>query len=140
MKAIRATALILALFASAAALGCASTQSAGGDEQGAPDVLTREQIMGAEATNLYDVVRRLRPRWLQVRSTRSFNMETLIAVMQNDMYLGGAETLKEMAPELAYEIRYMDGARAANVVPGLMSGQHIEAAIVVNTRPPGGVE
>ena len=139
MKAVRTTALVLALLASGMAMGCASTQSSGGEE-GASDVLTREQIMGAEATNLYDVIRRLRPRWLQVRSTRSFNMETLIAVMQNDMYLGGAETLKEMAPELAYEIRYMDGTRAANVVPGLMSGQHIEAAIVVNTRPPGGGE
>lgn len=94
--------------------------------------------MATEATNLYEVIRRLRPRWLQVRSTRSFNMETLIAVLQNDMYLGGAETLKEMSPELAYEIRYMDGTRAANVIPGLMSGQHIEAAILVNTRPPGG--
>ena len=93
--------------------------------------------MGAEATNLYDVIRRLRPRWLQVRSTRSFNMETLIAVMQNDMYLGDAETLKEMAPELAYEIQYMDGTRAATAIPGLMSGQHIEAAIIVRTRPTG---
>ena len=137
MKAVRSTALILAVLASGTAVGCASTQSAGG-EGGTSDVLTREEIMATEATNLYEVIRRLRPRWLQVRSTRSFNMETLIAVLQNDMYLGGAETLKEMSPELAYEIRYMDGTRAANVIPGLMSGQHIEAAILVNTRPPGG--
>lgn len=137
MKAFRAHAVILALLASAFAAGCAST---GGtqSEEGSSTRLTREQIMGAEATNLYDVIRRLRPRWLQVRSTRSFQMETLIAVMQNDMYLGDASTLKEMAPELAYEIEYMDGARAANVLPGLMSGQHVEAAIIVHTRPPGG--
>jgi len=139
MRIVRFAALMLALLASGIAMGCASTQSSGGEE-GSPDVLTREQIMATETTNLYDAIRRLRPRWLQVRSTRSFNMETLIAVMQNDMYLGGADALKEMAPELAYEVRYMDGTRAANVVPGLMSGQHIEAAIVVNTRPPGGGE
>jgi hypothetical protein len=137
MKAIRLAALTLVLLVSGTIVGCASTQGSDGGE-GSLDLLTREQIMATETTNLYDAIRRLRPRWLQVRSTRSFNMETLIAVMQNDMYLGGAETLKEIAPELAYEIRYMDGARAANVVPGLMSGQHIEAAIIVSTRPPGG--
>lgn len=137
MKAVRIAALMLVLLASGAASGCASTQGSSGEE-GSPDLLTREQIMATETTNLYDAIRRLRPRWLQVRSTRSFNMETLIAVLQNDMYLGGAETLKEISPELAYEVRYMDGTRAANVVPGLMSGQHVEAAIIVNTRPPGG--
>lgn len=137
MKAIRLAGLLLVLLVSGTIVGCASTQSSDAGE-GSLDVLTREQIMATETTNLYDAIRRLRPRWLQVRSTRSFNMETLIAVMQNDMYLGGAETLREIAPELAYEIRYMDGTRAANVVPGLMSGQHIEAAIIVNTRPPGG--
>ena len=137
MKAVRNAALMLVLLASGTVAGCASTQGSGGEE-GSPDLLTREQIMATETTNLYDAIRRLRPRWLQVRSTRSFNMETLIAVLQNDMYLGGAETLKEISPELAYEVRYMDGTRAANVVPGLMSGQHIEAAIIVNTRPPGG--
>lgn len=137
MRAVRTLALTLVLAAPALAGGCASTQSAEGDT-GRQDLLTREEIMGTESTNLYDAIRRLRPRWLQVRSTRSFNMETLIAVLQNDMYLGGSETLREISPELAYEIRYMDGVRAANVLPGLMSGQHVEAAIVINTRPPGG--
>jgi len=137
MKAARTKALVMIFFAASLGAGCASTKGME-DEGRQSDLLTRDQIMEVEATNLYDVIRRLRPRWLQVRATRSFNMETLIAVMQNDMYLGGAETLKEIAPELAYEVRYMDGTRAANVLPGLMSGQHIEAAIIVNTRPPRG--
>jgi hypothetical protein len=129
--------MVMIFLAASLGAGCAST--GGTAEEGRQsDLLTRDQIMEVEATNLYDVIRRLRPRWLQVRATRSFNMETLIAVLQNDMYLGGAETLKEIAPELAYEVRYMDGTRAANVLPGLMSGQHIEAAIIVNTRPPRG--
>jgi hypothetical protein len=139
MKSVQARTLFPVLLISFLGAACASTQTpeTSGSRQ---DLLTREEIMGAEATNLYDVVRRLRPRWLQVRSTRSFNMETLIAVLQNDMYLGGAETLREMSPELAYEIQYMDGTRAATAIPGLMSGQHIEAAIIVKTRPPGGGE
>ncbi len=124
--------LIFAVLVSAFAGACASAGT-GGSPSGRSNVLTREEILGAEATNLYDVINRLRPRWLQVRSTRSFNMETQIVVLQNDMYLGPAETLKEMTPDLAYEIEYMDGVRASNVLPGLMSGQHVEAAIIIRT-------
>jgi hypothetical protein len=133
MRLFRREFVLLAVLASAFAAACASAGTT--TEEGTNrDVLTREEIMGAEATNLYDVIRRLRPRWLQVRSTRSLNMETEIVVLQNDMYLGNAESLKQMAPELAYEIRYLEGARAATSIPGLMSGRHIEGAIIIMTR------
>ena len=135
MFTVRKAVLILTLLVPALSLGCASSgTTSGADDRGRSDLLTREQILGAEATNLYDVVRRLRPRWLQVRSMRSLNMETEIAVLQNDMYLGAAETLKQMSPELAWEIRYLEGSRAATAIPGLMSGRHIEGAIIVMTR------
>ena len=137
MKAARMRLLFLAVLASAFAAACASTGT-GAKEGSRLNIISREEILGAEATNLYDVISRLRPRWLQVRSTRSFNMETQIVVIQNDMYLGPASHLREMSPELAFEIEYIDGVRAANVLPGLMSGQHVEAAIVVKTRSRGG--
>jgi len=137
MKAIRVRILMLAVLASAFAAACASAGT-GAREGSRLNILSREEILGAEATNLYDVIHRLRPRWLQVRATRSFNMETQIVVIQNDMYLGTASHLREMSPELAFEIEYLDGVRAANILPGLMSGQHVEAAIVVKTRSRGG--
>jgi hypothetical protein len=114
--------------------GCASTGGTSAEGRRS-DLLTRDEIMGAEVTNLYDVIDRLRPRWLIVRGTRSFNMETVIVVFQNDMHLGTTEALKQMTPELAYEIEYMDGARASATLPGITSGQHVEAAIIVRTRP-----
>lgn len=133
MRLVRRGLLGFTVLASAFTGACAST--GGQAEEGRDmDVITREEILATEATNLYDVVRRLRPRWLQVRSTRSLNMETEIAVLQNDMYLGPAETLKQMSPELAWEIRYLEGSRAATAIPGLMSGRHIEGAIIVMTR------
>ena len=116
--------------------GCASTNTDGARAN--PDLITRDQIMESGATNLYDVVSRLRPRWLQVHSTRSFSMETEIVVFQNDMQLGGPDALKQLGPENAFEIRWLDGARAAATLPGLMSGRHIAGAIIVNTRPHGG--
>lgn len=136
MISVRRAMLVLLAISAGFLTGCAST--GGTTEEGMrSDLLTRDQIMAAEASNLYDVIRRLRPRWLTVRSTRSFNMETAIVVFQNDMHLGSADALREMAPELAYEIEYMDGMRAAAALPGITSGQHVEAAIIVRTRPRG---
>jgi hypothetical protein len=66
-------------------------------------------------------------------------METEIVVFQNDMDLGGPEALRQMTPELAYEIEYLEGSRAATALPGLMSGRHIQGAIIVRTRPSGGL-
>jgi hypothetical protein len=136
MRLVRREFLVITVLASILAAGCASTGTEGKGTVDR-DVLTREEIMGVEANNLYDVIRRLRPRWLQVRSTRSFSMETEIAVVQNEMYLGTSESLKQMTPELAYELRYLEGSRAATVLPTLMTGTHIEGAIVILTRPTG---
>lgn len=131
--------LAVTVLATVSAVACASSGTQADRENVRSDVLTREEILGAEATNLWDVINRLRPRWLQVRSMRSFSMETEIVVLQNDMYIGPAgETLREMTPELAFEIRYLEGSRAATAIPGLMSGRHIEGAIIVMTRPHGG--
>jgi hypothetical protein len=137
MKITRLLGLVLILAVSGGVTSCASTGT-GQKDDSRRDLLTREQIMETGATNLHDVVNRLRPRWLMVRGTRSFSMETEIVVYQNDMLLGGPDALKQMSPELAHEIQYMDGTKAIASLPGLMSGRHIEGAIIVKTRGHGG--
>jgi len=128
-------AVLVTLVAAGTLWGCASTKSTTGQNS---DLLTREEIMSTGATNLFDVVNRLRPRWLQIRTVSSFNLSDEIVVFQNDMNLGGPEALRQLQPELAYEIRWMDGIRASSTLPGLMSGRHIQGAIIISTRPPGG--
>jgi len=129
--------MVFSLLLSAAVSACAST--GGTDRENTRlDLLTRSQIMEVGATNLFDVVSRLRPRWLQVNTSRSFSMETEIVVFQNEMLLGGPDALKQMTPDLAFEVRWVDGSQATATLPGLMSGRHIEGAIVVSTRPHGG--
>jgi len=116
--------------------GCASTKA---EKQSTdPNLITREQIMATNANNLHDVVMRLRPQWLRTPAATSINMNTEIVVFQDQMQLGGPDALRQLSPELAYEIRYMDGVRASAVLPGLMSGRHIEGVIIVSTKPPKG--
>ncbi len=131
--------LTRAHWVAAAAVGfavtaCATPGPGEGSSSQNPNLLTREEIAASDATNLYDVIARLRPRWLQVRSQRSFSMPTEIAVLQNELYLGNVEVLKQMTLDVAYRIEYYEGARAATAFPALMTGRHIEGAIVVRTR------
>ncbi len=106
------------------------------DGGGNPDRLTREEITAVEgARSLYDVVLHLRPRWLQVRAgDRSFGLATNIVVFQDDTYLGNIDTLRQLSPEMAYEMHWLDGTTAAATLSGVGS-QHVAGAIIIRTRP-----
>lgn len=138
MKVLRRQGYLLTALSVMLLGGCATTRT--GQSGGDPYVLTREEIMGVEGvTNLYDVVKRLRPRWLQVRaSDRSFGMTTQVAVFQNQTYLGDVEVLGQLQPGMAYQLKYMDGTTASNSLAGVPPGVHLSGAIIMSTRAPGG--
>ncbi len=137
MKSIRSSAvLVIALAFLPAACASARARSDGSRS----DRLTREQIMDAKATDLYDVVQRLRPRWLTLRDKSMF-VSTEILVYQDQTYLGGVDSLRQMSPDLAYELRYLDGPTASSTLPRLRSGgQHVAGAIIISVQPPSDVE
>lgn len=128
--AVVATAMLLA--------ACATTRSGG--SAGRSDVITREEILETQGVrNMYELVQRLRPRWLTVRaSDRSFQMNIEIAVYQGQTYLGDVETLRQLGHTMAYELRYMDGQTAMNTLPALGSGKHLAGAIIIVTQAPIG--
>jgi hypothetical protein len=137
MRKLRLRSFVLAILLTGFATACASTRE-GADSGNRSDVLTRDQIMAAQgATNLHDVVQRLRPRWLIVRAgDRSLNQPTSVVVYQDQSFLGDVDTLRQLGPSAAYELRYLDGPTATSTLPGIGSGRHVAGAIIVHTRPP----
>jgi hypothetical protein len=138
MKGFRKVALLGLFLAATTASGCATTNSAGGGSALA-DVISREEIVGTEGVRtMYELVQRLRPRWLTIRAgDRSFGMSVEIAVYQGQTYLGDVETLRQLGPTMAYEIQYMDGQKAMNTLPGISPGKHYAGAIIIVTSAPG---
>lgn len=130
------TRLVVTLLAVGMLGGCASTKKVSDGRN--PNLITREEIRASGAINLYEAVSRLRPQWLNVGTTKSFSLDNEIVVFQDDAQLGGTDALRQLGAETAYQIRYMDGVRAAAALPGLMSGRHIEGVIVVDSRDPSG--
>jgi hypothetical protein len=125
-----------ALAATVCLAGCASGP---GREYARSDanLITPDEIAASNASNLYDLVHRLRPRWLQVRAARTFDMrEGEIVVYQGQTYLGHLDALRQMNIDAAYAMRYLDGATASASLPGLV-GRRIEAAIIIYTSAEG---
>lgn len=129
--------VVLALATLAFTGACAANRQAGSGTQ--QDRITNDELTSVQGVrNLWDVVERLRPLWLQPRAAdRSFAIGTgaaSIVVFQEQMYLGDVTMLHQLAPDIAYDLRWLDGPTASSTLPGLGS-QHVAGAIVIYTRP-----
>lgn len=102
------------------------------------DLITREEIAASGATNLYEVVQRLRPAWM--RGTSASNLRgggTSVVVYQGNTPLGGLEALRQLTTGYAASLRYLEGTEASNTLPGLGS-RRVAGAIVVVLPGTGG--
>lgn len=127
MKWIRVGPIVLAVLLMLSTAGCGST---GPRVEYDPNRLSRHDMEAVDVSTLYEVIQRLRPRWLDVRSSRSFETETRIFVFQDQTLLGGIEVLRQLTADMAAEIEYLDGPTASNTLPGLGS-THVEGAIII---------
>jgi hypothetical protein len=123
--------LALALVISA----CAST--GGGETRYRSDELTREEIMSVDVRDLYEVVQRLRPRWLTAdrrHGDTPWLRQMGVVVYQGQTQLGDINVLKQLSPDAAYKLKWLDGSTASATLPGLGSTT-VAGAIVISTGP-----
>ena len=132
MRFLRASVLLSLIVASFAA--CASTGGSSGGRDF--NYISPQEIAEVElqVNNLYDLVQRLRPRWLTVRGDRSFGSNTEVVVYQDQSFLGSVSSLRNLDPGFPHSLTYLDASQAVAQLPGLGS-RSVEGAIVINTRP-----
>lgn len=97
------------------------------------DRISREEIDASDAQDAYELIQRLRPRWLMVRGSRSMTNSTGILVFMNNTRMGGIDALRQISVRGIGSIRYLDAAQAVAELPGIGSGP-IEGAIVISSR------
>lgn len=135
MRALFSLAVTLA-FLGLSASACASSGSSGESSRGDRNTITQEQIVEVGASNLFQVVDRLQPRWLTARPGGSGGFggsNVQIVVYRDNTRIGGIDELRHMTPAGVRSIRYLDGPTASSTLPGLGS-TYVYAAIVVQTR------
>lgn len=115
------------------ALGLVSCATAERTPRSNPNLLTYEEIQSVEAANLFEVVQRLRPRWLEDRSARTTLGSTAILVYEDQARLGDVSVLRQLPVSAAGSMRFLDAAQASATLPGIGSG-HVAGAIVISSR------
>lgn len=114
-------------------LACAGAATNGGSTD--RDRITAEELATVDVPTLHDVVQRLRPRWLEVRSARSGfagGTETEVLVYMGRTLLGGVDQLRSLGSDVAVSLEYMTGSAAAAALPGIQH-RHVEGVIIVHT-------
>lgn len=103
--------LLVPLVAVAAA--CASTPEPAeeGETSSSRNVITTAQLDGMATQSAYDVVRKLKPRWLQSRGPVSFRGRTNLLVVVDEGQFEGVGHLRSIRAGDVREIRYMDARR-----------------------------
>lgn len=110
---------------------CATAGGGGGTRRGSADVLTVAEMEPWAAQDLYVVIQRLRPRWLQARKGMNLAGTYPVSIIVDEARQeGGPELLKGFRAGDVEEARFLS-ANDATTKYGLamMSG-----AIVITTR------
>ena len=119
----------------AACLGSACAgQSRAGSERRNPSLIAETEIQEMQQAgirDLFELVSRQRPAWLQTRTERSLQLETIVLVYHNEARLGGVDALRGYPLLNVTSLRYLDAAEAG-LLPGAGSA-HVEGALVIRT-------
>jgi len=125
---------IVTLLAVTTALGCGPRSRSVATKTSSPDYVTGIEIAATPALNAYDLIARLRPRWLKplpagsLRSVRS----QVILVYVDGVKIGPTDGLRSISAASVKTMQYYDAARAATVIHDVGS-EPIAGAIVITT-------
>ena len=136
---VRRNLFLAAAIAALSSAGCASSGTANPRiTEASPDRITAAEIEATPgASTAFDLVRRLRPRWLQAGPTGSIGggrvSNQVLLVYLDGNRLGTADALRTLSSSGIKSMQYYDAVRAATVLREIGS-EAISGAIVITTH------
>jgi hypothetical protein len=100
----------------ATALACASSGTAGTAVRRDPNLITEQEIVASNESNVFDVVNRLRPMFLKTRGRSTINAggSEYASVFLDGQYYGELGSLRNIVASQIHEIRYLNGPDAVS--------------------------
>ena len=94
--------------------GCATGPQSKSATSTSPNrsLITQSEIDQSASMTAYDMIRALRPHWLNVRGVTSFRGENPIILYVNETRVGSVARLRDYAPRDLREIRFLDATQA----------------------------
>ena len=136
-RAIASLAATAALLLYVPACASSGTSAPSKVRESSPDRITSVEIEASSgAQTAYDLIRRLRPRWLQAGTTGSIGggrvAQQVLLVYLDGNRLGTMESLRTLSASGIKSMQYYDAVRAATVLREIGS-EPISGAIVIST-------
>jgi len=131
---VRAAVLLVSLPLAWACASAGGSQTGQASPQHDPNVLTAEELATANASNLFDAIRQLRPRWLERRGPTTFTgqAEYSIMVFMDRIRFGAPDMLRQVPISLPQSVRYF----AASEAQAEFGVGNLQGAIQIVTRRP----
>ena len=94
---------------------CVSGPAAGGSDRSSdrPDLITRQEIERGQWSNVYEMVRNLRPNWVRTRGLDSFESPGNVQVYVDGTRLGEVQLLRTLPTHAIERLEWIDPVRAA---------------------------
>lgn len=99
--------------------------------QGRNAPITQQMIADAQDGNLYRVVRRLQPTWLQLPASTT---GAEIGVFMDDRYIGGPDALSQIPTTQVSEVRYLNARQVRSTLADFQSVNLASAIMVTSVR------
>ena len=123
---------LVSLFYLTLLAACGTTSVNQKAERSSGSEISTEEIREASQLNAYDLVRALRPYWLQKRGQNSLLLQGDIVVYLNDVRLGGPAELRQISTDEIGAIRRLSASEATR----RWGMDHTYGAIVVSYGAP----
>lgn len=101
---------------------------------GDPDIILREEILDSNARSAYDLVRSVRPQWLQTRgitTVRQLAGEDGIQVYMDNARMGNVAAMRSVTLGSVEYLQFFTAPEATQ----RWGGGHLNGAILISTRP-----
>jgi hypothetical protein len=119
---MRSYRLLFLAFAVLAATACSGAPQNTPGTSRDPDMISTVEIDPLRSYSVHEIIQRLRPRWLQVRSNSSLSGgSSEILVYQGQMRLGGVDMLRSIRGAELLRLRWLDTSEAVAQLPGIGS-------------------
>ena len=122
--------LVVAFLALAVSVSACASRGGNAGGTSRRDVITAEEAAATNQTSAFDVVRALRPTWLQKRGVQSVRVTGDVVVYVDGMHMGGPAALRQVHVSAIREIRHFDASSATQ----RWGTGHGFGAIEVSTR------
>ena len=93
-------------------VACASGGSGSSSERGAGNVLTYDELVASNQTNVAMAIQALRPAWLRARGQTSLNSTTVVTVFMDGVPQGNVSELTSMRLTNILDVTYFSGSDA----------------------------